>query len=150
MKMRKVRIIPISGFISECAPNARTIVSQDKRGRQKHIAKNNKGHSVNHYTVDGKILTTGLKCDFLLMNETKMDAYLIELKGSDLVHAAKQLDATHKALTKSLSGYNVLYRIISNRCSTHEIRDSEFLKFKNRWKSKLKCKSNQLEDDING
>ena len=45
--------------------------------------------------------------------ETGM-AYLIELKGSDLVKAAGQLEASAKVLNRFLSGYQMQYRNIAN------------------------------------
>lgn len=40
------------------------------------------------------------------MNEDKKVAYLIELKGSDLVKAAKQIESTENALRQALAGYS--------------------------------------------
>ncbi|MDE6963811.1 MAG: hypothetical protein K2P30_09305, partial [Lachnospiraceae bacterium] len=74
-----------------------------------------------HYKIDGTVIKTGNRCDYLLMNEQKRTAYLIELKGSDLVKAAEQLESTEKFLKKELSGYELQYRIVANKCKTQEI-----------------------------
>ena len=75
-------------------------------------------------------------------------AYLIELKGSDLIKAAKQLEATEKALTQQISSYSLQYRIVANKCKTQEIRSSEYRKYQLRWKKRLILKTGYIEEDI--
>ena len=83
--------MPLNGFTSLCSKNAKQIVSRDKGNPQYHKANNVSNSEVTHYQIDGKVIKTGDRCDYLLMNETSKTAYLIELKGSDLVKAASQL-----------------------------------------------------------
>ncbi len=49
--------------------------------------------------VDGCEITSGLRCDYLLL--AKELEYFIELKGQDINHAIKQLVATFKKLSKN-------------------------------------------------
>ena len=140
--------MPLNGFKSECDGRAPKIVSKDNRNPQKHIALNVDRNKVNHYSIDGNVICSGNRCDYLLMNEDKMDAYLIELKGSDLCHAAKQLEETENILKRKLEEYNIYYRIVANKCKTQEIETSEFKKYKKRWKNKLKYKSISFEENI--
>ncbi|MCM1553759.1 MAG: hypothetical protein NC092_13870 [Butyrivibrio sp.] len=88
------------------------------------------------------------RCDYLLMNEAARIAYLIELKGSDLVKAAKQLEATEKTLMQPLSGYSLQYRIVANKCRTQEIRSSEYRKYQLRWNKRLMLRTGYIEEDI--
>ena len=67
------------------------------------------------------------------MNETSKTAYLIELKGSDLVKAASQLEATENALRSQLVEYQLQYRIVANKCKTQEIHSSAYRKYQIRW-----------------
>ena len=94
--------MPLNGFTSLCSKNAKQIVSRDKGNPQYHKANNVSNSEVTHYQIDGKVIKTGDRCDYLLMNETSKTAYLIELKGSDLVKAASQLEATENALRSQL------------------------------------------------
>ena len=103
---------------------------------------------VTHYKIDGVVIKSGNRCDYLLMNEASRTAYLIELKGSDLIKAAKQLEETEKALIQQLAGYSLQYRIIANKCRTQEIRSSEYRKYQLRWKKKLMLKTGYIEEDI--
>lgn len=98
--------------------------------------------------IDGVVITTGNKCDYLLMNEDTLTAYLIELKGSDLCWAALQLDSTEKALAKQLSGYSLQYRIVANKCKTQEIESAAFKKYRSKWKRRLAYKTIRLEENI--
>lgn len=141
--------MPIRGYKSLCNEKASTITSKDQGGSQKHIAHNRNSSLVTHYKVDGVIITNGNKCDFLLINEDKRTAYLIELKGSDLSWAAMQLDATERALSSQLAPYQPLqYRIVANKCRTSEIETAEFKKYRLRWRGRLVYKSIQLEENI--
>lgn len=140
--------MPLQHFESMCNRNASQIVSRDKRNSQYHRA-NNRNHAyVTHYRIDGVVITTGSKCDFLLMNEETKKAYLIELKGSDLVEAAEQLEATELALQKELLGYRLHYRIVANKCKTQEIRSAAYRKYQLRWKERLVQKTGFIEEDI--
>ena len=140
--------MPLVGFESICSRNAAQIVSKDKGNPQYHKGINNGKVYVSHYKVDGVVIKSGNRCDYLLMNEAARTAYLIELKGSDLVKAAKQLEATEKALTQQLADYSLQYRIVANKCRTQEIRSSEYRKYQLRWKKKLMLKTGYIEEDI--
>ena len=140
--------MPIRGFDSLCSKNAVQIVSKDKKNPQYHKAINKKKKYVTHYKIDGVVIKAGSKCDYLLLDEDGYVAYLIELKGSDLVKAAIQLEATEKALCKELSAYEVQYRIIANKCKTQEIKSSAYRKYQIRWKGRLIQKTGFIEEDI--
>lgn len=91
--------MPLKGYLSLCDKNASQIVSRDKGNpRTYHKGINRSKAYVTHYQIDGIVITVGNRCDYLLINEDKKTAYLIELKGSDLVKAAQQLDATEQRL----------------------------------------------------
>ncbi len=88
MKKGSVELMPLQNFESLCSKNAAWIVSRDKGNPQYHRADNRRRAYVTQYKIDGIVITTGNRCDFMLMNEDTKIAYLIELKGSDLVKAA--------------------------------------------------------------
>ena len=82
------------------------------------------------------------------MNEDKKIAYLIELKGSDLVKAAKQMESTENVLRQALVGYSMRYRIVANKCKTQEIKSSAYRKYQIRWKDRLLQKTGFIEEII--
>ncbi|WP_296907854.1 hypothetical protein [Marvinbryantia sp.] len=101
-----------------------------------------------HYKIDGVVIKGESACDFLLINEESRVAYLIELKGSDLVKAVRQLEVTEDMLRRELSPYTVQYRIVANKCKTQEIRSSEYRKYQIRWKGRLLQKTGFIEENI--
>lgn len=140
--------MPLKGFSSLCNKNASYIISKDKKNSQYHKAKNVGKAEVTHYQIDGVVIKSGSRCDYVLMNETKRVAYLIELKGSDLVKAAEQLEATENSLKKELSDYEIRYRIVANKCKTQEIHSSAYRKYQMKWKGKLEQKTGFMEENI--
>lgn len=140
--------MPIKGFKSLCDRHAACIVSKDKGNPQYHRGNNRTRAYVTHYQVDGVIIRTGNRCDYLLLNEDAGNAYLIELKDSDLVKAAEQLEETEKILGLELSGYRVHYRIVANKCKTQEIRSSAYRKYQIRWRDRLIQKTGFIEETI--
>ena len=142
--------MPLKGYDSICEKNARIVISKDYGGQQTHIAHNESLSKVFHYKVDGVILQTGNKCDFLLLRDGRdsKTAYFIELKGSDLCWAAKQLEQTADRLSAQLSGYDFQYRIVANRCKTQEIENTSFKKYRIRWGKRLIYKTGSLTEKI--
>ena len=80
----------------------------------KHIGKNVNKQYIRHFKVDGEVFNGPgeERCDFLLINDesTPKTSYYIELKGSDLPKAIRQIENTIKLLSPSLPGYVVLRR----------------------------------------
>lgn len=140
--------MPLKNHESLCPPNASQIVSRDKRNKQYHKGQNVDRSYVTHYQIDGVVIKNGSRCDFLLINEDKKRAYLIELKGSDLVKAAEQLEATEKVLKNELQEYDMRYRIVANKCKTQEIQSSAYRKYQIKWKKNLIQASEKIEEKI--
>ena len=141
--------MPLSGFKSLCHPKAKIIVSKDTGGEQVHRAFNTSAYEVTHYKIDGVVIKDGRRCDYVLLNEDKRAAYFIELKGQDLGWAAQQIEATESALKTSLANYpDRKYRIVTNKCRTHNIENSSFKRYRERWGNKLKYRTRLIEDNL--
>ena len=140
--------MPLKGFGSLCSRNAAQIVSRDQGNPQYHRGIKKNRCNVTHYKIDGVVIKGESACDFLLINEESRVAYLIELKGSDLVKAVRQLEVTEDMLRRELSPYTVQYRIVANKCKTQEIRSSEYRKYQIRWKGRLLQKTGFIEENI--
>jgi len=80
---------------NECTNNKIVPVSENKR---EFRIQNNSRYEINKVTVDGCYITSGLKCDYLfeIINRDIKEVFYIELKGSDISHGIKQLEATIK------------------------------------------------------
>lgn len=92
-----------------------------------------------HFKVDGEVFRGPgeERCDYLLLNDEAATSYYIELKGSDLPKAIRQIENTIKLLSPSLPGYAVLRRIVYHTGS-HNVHASEVLRWKARYKAVVK------------
>ena len=115
------------------------IVSRDddeknsgKGGKCEHRALNKSQSLVRQYKVDGNILVDGKKCDFLVLNDDKKDAYLIELKRSRIHEGIEQLEATHERIKSSLPEYQFFFRISHSGSNSHDVRSQKTI----RWREK--------------
>jgi len=73
------------------------IVFQENRSKITIVNKNEA--KISRVKVDGCAITTGVRCDYLLLSNNI--EYFIELKGQDISHAVKQLGASIDILSKS-------------------------------------------------
>lgn len=125
----------LAKFQSLCSERQSKIVSQDRESRNpcKHVAVNKDRSCVAQYQLDGQVFTEHeQRCDFLVMNRDKKSVYLIELKGSNVLHAMDQVLSSSRLLQEDLAGWDVFYRIIY-RSRTQEVRQSRIV----RWKEKM-------------
>ena len=69
----------------------------------RHIGNNTKRQYVRHFKVDGEVFRGPgeERCDYLLLNDEAATSYYIELKGSDLPKAIRQIENTIKLLSPS-------------------------------------------------
>lgn len=139
--------MPLQGHSSICEHEQPIIVSKDV-GKCRHIAKNLNLNYVTHYKIDGVVITKVSRCDFIVINEDAGIAYLIELKGSDLVKAARQLEDTEKVLEADLRNYSIRYRIVLRKVKTQAIESVTFKKFKKRKGKALAYGTDVIEENI--
>lgn len=90
------------------------------------------------FEVDKKLLFNIESCDFLLQVPCDNKSILIELKGSDVLKAVKQISNTLEYLSDNLNKFNVFGRIVLTRVNTQSLNDTSFLRLKknarkNRW-----------------
>ena len=138
-------------YKSLCEDRQKIIKSQDKgNSRVYHLAKNVNRNLVRHYQIDGVVIdsASARKCDFLLINDDKRNAYFIELKGTDILSAVEQLENTEFILRDALVGYQMYYRIVY-RSNTHGIRASRYTKFvAKKGTHRVLAKTNCIEENI--
>ena len=113
------------------------IVSRDENEKSvgkkcEHRAINVNRSLVRQYKVDGNIFIDGKKCDFLVLNDDKKDAYLIELKRSKLLEAVEQLESTYERIKSSIPEYQFFFRISHSETNTHTVKNQKII----RWREK--------------
>lgn len=108
----------------------------------------NKNYDIRQFRIDGDVYSktdSASRCDYLLLNDSKADAYFIELKGSDLKKAIQQIDSTIADVLPSIHNYTVYPRIIYHSGS-HSIQDKSIILWKKKHKGHAVIKHRQYTD----
>ncbi|MDR2755294.1 MAG: hypothetical protein LBC20_06270 [Planctomycetaceae bacterium] len=108
--------------------NGGTIVCEERAS--KYVYKYKSGETLLKLHVDGGLISDQniLKCDYLLLNYTTINektcyhSIFIELKGSDLTHACKQIWTTIENLGNDLKGSKLHARIVLSKVPKIDIQ----------------------------
>ena len=132
---------------SLCKEKQKEIVSKE-HGREHHALNKKHAYSVRQYRLDGGLFRQEKCCDYLVLNDSKKNAYFLELKGRNVSDAVEQLEAGRKKVIEELSGYELYYRIIGSKMRTHELDTPKMRKLKEKYKGKLVYKSVKYEEEL--
>lgn len=89
------------------------------------------------------------KCDFMVLScGEQKTAYLVELKGSDLEHAAKQILNVIQLFQKELSNFEIHARIVLSKVYQRDIESEDYIKLKRKLKNRIKHKNILLSETI--
>lgn len=134
-------------------PRMKIIISQDHGSSVKHKAKNVDQDVIRHFRIDGDVIKGDQtkKCDFLLLDDTKHTAYLIELKGADLLRAKQQLEETEKQI--DLRQFAQRYYRIIYKSGTHSVQNSKLIEWKRKMgqrnhKPVVLIRRDEIDEDI--
>lgn len=140
------------GFSSEQEFTERKTISVSEKGKKYRLELQDKLPSV-VFSIDGNIIKEGNKCDkLILLNiNTKSNKWVeifVELKGSDISHAIKQLETTiSNIIFKCSSVEGVKARIVASSYpanSSNPILEKAKVRFCKKYKCELKgLKSHQ-------
>lgn len=134
---------------SLCEEHQKTVVSKDRGTSRRHCAHNpQQKYSVRHYKLDGELVRQRKCCDYLLTNDTLKKAYFIELKGGNIDEAVPQLEEGLKLVQSELAGYEFCFRVVSSKVRTLDLQKTAFRKFKDKWGSRLRYKTDFLEETL--
>lgn len=107
------------------------LLSSDKRklavvgeNNREYRGSNGREATILIYRVDGGLIQQGQRCDYAIGVSDNDSVYLIELKGSDLKHAASQISATLDTIGDRISECTVHGRVILSRVSRPDLRAS--------------------------
>ena len=128
----------------EATVNHRRIVF--KENKRKITFYNDDRKSIRRIIIDNCVITEGIKCDYLMIAEDDTE-YYIELKGCDVRYAIQQIIRTIKTVSSDIVGLKKYSYIISSRCPLSSTETQLLrLKFKRRYNSVLKIKTNYYEE----
>ncbi|MEZ4528990.1 MAG: hypothetical protein R2941_24020 [Desulfobacterales bacterium] len=149
---------------AECLERAgRDKIITAEENKRKFIINNKSNNFFRKYQIDHCLITDGKKCDFLIVNCDRKDLFFVELKGSHLTDAFKQIDSTldffHDILGNFNSFNSIKVRIVLSkvnnpdnmRNSSHYIKLAKRLKKINKnemVKDLIKYESTQMEESV--
>ena len=122
---------------SSCHKNQKKIISQESGNR--HVVDNPYQIEVYQYHVDGDIIpkddTSGERCDYIVeaSKQSKPIAFIIELKGSDLLKAINQIEATISRYKQQLANHGIYPRIVCRRITTIASKDTKLIRFRQKY-----------------
>ncbi len=131
----------------ECTQNTKNkrIVFQEHRSKLTIVNKDKV--SSDKITVDGCEITTGKRCDYLLL--IKEFECFIELKGQDIKKAIEQIETTIKKLSADkIEKKKKSYIICTRSPMTSATIQNLQLKFRKRFNSELIIQSSPYEDTV--
>lgn len=132
---------------SLCEKNQAIVVSRDRGAQREHRADNpQRKFDLRHYKLDGVLIQQTTCCDYLLVNDSRKKAYLIELKGENINDAVDQLEAGEQKCKEELKGYRFFYRIVCSKAKTHKIQNIKFRRFREKCGARLIMKQNCLSE----
>jgi hypothetical protein len=103
----------------------RIVLEENKR---KITFLNHNRRMIRKIKVDGCVFEKGdstLRCDYALDPGNGVEIY-VELKGSDIEHAVKQLESTITQISKDARKAKKLCFIVSSRVPSEELKDKTY------------------------
>ena len=125
-------------------------ISIQEKGK-KYLANNKNEKLVSVSRIDDCLIKDGNKCDFLLLNCDNKQAYFIELKGSNLLHAVDQISTSIDRIGGKLSEFKINGRIVPSRVYPPDIRSNKVKRLEKQLKKmggKLAKKAMVFEENL--
>ena len=120
---------------------------EKKRKLPKVVFQNPARRQVSRITVDGCAITKGPRCDYMVVarGDTEIEEIYVELKGSDIDHAIRQLEATIGKLSHGKARLRKMCYIASKCCPQPISIKPHKDRFRHNFNAKLVVKSNLIE-----
>lgn len=121
-----------------------------QENRSKIVFANQNQEKVLILKVDGCVISDNetLRCDYALLPSDEVEIY-VELKGSDITHAVKQIESTIRLLSENSQKIKKLCFVVSTRVpkQTTSIQQLQS-KFKKNFNASFRIKNMQDEYDL--
>ncbi len=119
--------------------------------KKKYVPKNPNCKRLQHFKVDGCLIKTQTRCDYLMLNHTDSAAYFIELKGRALDKAAVQILCSIETLKSPIAGWTIHARIVLSKVPQPELNTTNVVSLKRmlkRFGGKLEYQSKKFEETL--
>lgn len=131
--------------ISDVRPQL--VLEDRKGGKSQYRARNPKRRKLTVLEIDGCCIRNREACDFLLLvGDT--DAVLLELKGSHVAKALRQIESTLDLLEEKLKSRRIHARVVPTRVPSPDILATAEIKLKRRLggNDRYRCQARVLEE----
>lgn len=81
-----------------CVTETKNLIEKFEENRSTLKIHNKKRITLSRRQVDGCLISNGIKCDWMLVDEASKTEIYIELKGCDVTHAVQQICKTAEQL----------------------------------------------------
>ncbi len=151
---------PFDKKCEEFCDHRTKIVLRDKKGKSQFLVNNPNRFKVCCLLIDGCLIESQEeeKTDFLLLKCPKKEedessiAFFVELKGSNLIKAVRQINNSLNILLPKLEEYSIINgRIVTTRVDKIDLGHTEYKALMKRLKNlkgTLEQKSIQMEENI--
>ena len=139
--------------INKCKPRREgrhSVFSATEEGCT-YVGHNPEKKYVRQFLVDGDVFPRGEqppRCDILLLNDTDSKSYYIELKGTDIPKAVRQIENTISMVSPSIKDYTVFCRIVVHKARTHKIKVPPVIAWQKKYGKHAIIHSIKLEENI--
>ncbi len=115
--------------------NLKNTLIDKNGGKSRYLVCNRRNNELDCYKIDNCVRNQIEKCDFLLIDMTFNQAFLIELKGSNISKAISQINSSLDLILPSIRNYAIHGRIVLTKVHAPSIRSSEYIRLKKRLKT---------------
>ncbi len=120
--------------------SSQSIFAKSGSKNNRYELHNTENISISEYVVDECLLKQNVeteKCDYLYKIPAKNIVLFLEVKGSDIIHAATQISSSIDLLKDEIINYNTYARILPTKVYAPDILSSEINHLKRKVKNKL-------------
>lgn len=99
--------------MTPCTEEKKILIIVLEENNMKMIFHNKKRKIIKITTVDGCEITSGPRCDYLVKNDKDIE-FFVELKGTDILHACKQLSISIVKLSQDAKNKSKFAFVVSS------------------------------------
>lgn len=128
---------------SDCKPDCKDKIIKVSENKSSFEIDNSIRASIGVVKVDGCKITSGIRCDWLFIDNQSKKETFVELKGSCIEHGFEQIKETIRRISKYNKEKNGV--IVCSRCPLNDTQSQRLQKKARLAKFKLKIKSRSFK-----
>lgn len=113
-----------SSGCSLCDDRKKLVLSENKC---QIVFENLAQNTICQVRIDGCLIQSGIRCDYLVIVPENSEAFFVELKGHDFLQAIRQVDRSIDVLIECLASTRINARIVLTKVNTPDLMNSPTL-----------------------